>query len=179
MLVLYRNCSRTLLGNAACHDGLAAVSERIYLTYTPGEQLCLCVQQRQQASQEEMNSKMEALKTELGYWESYLGSNTYIAGSEFTLAGEPCLQILSSMSCGICKGMVSTDCSPYYASATFYEPNLVFNCDQSAAQSKAELLATYSFPSCVYGQHLLKPPSKELIPRAPQNSVSCRRRCWA
>ena len=38
-----------------------------------------------------MEKKVEALKTELGYWESYLASNTYIAGSEFTLAGEPCL----------------------------------------------------------------------------------------
>lgn len=36
-----------------------------------------------------MNSKVELLKTELGYWETYLGSNAYVAGSEFTLAGEP------------------------------------------------------------------------------------------
>ena len=55
--------------------------------------MTLLHEQRQQASQEEMNTKVEALKTELGYWESYLSSNAYIAGSEFTLAGKvvrPC-----------------------------------------------------------------------------------------
>ena len=43
--------------------------------------------QRNNASQEELDSKISELKKELGYWESYLGSNKYIAGSQFSLAG--------------------------------------------------------------------------------------------
>lgn len=43
--------------------------------------------QRNNASQEELDSKVSDLKKELGYWESYLGSNKYIAGSQFSLAG--------------------------------------------------------------------------------------------
>ena len=47
----------------------------------------LAVVQRQQASDEELASKTEDLKKELGYWESYLGSSPYVAGSQFSLAG--------------------------------------------------------------------------------------------
>lgn len=36
--------------------------------------------------QEELDSKVKELKKELGYWESYLGSNKYIAGTEYSLA---------------------------------------------------------------------------------------------
>lgn len=50
------------------------------------DNLCVLVQ-RQKASQEDMNTKVDALKTELGYWEDYLSSNVYIAGPDFTLAG--------------------------------------------------------------------------------------------
>lgn len=38
------------------------------------------------APQEEFDSKLANLKKELGYWESYLGSNEYVAGSQFSLA---------------------------------------------------------------------------------------------
>ncbi|DBA95388.1 TPA: hypothetical protein ACH3X3_013267 [Trebouxia sp. C0006] len=37
--------------------------------------------------QEELDSKVKELKKELGYWESYLGSNKYIAGAQYSLAG--------------------------------------------------------------------------------------------
>lgn len=37
---------------------------------------------------EEYDSKVANLKKELGYWESYLGSNEYMAGSQFSLAGD-------------------------------------------------------------------------------------------
>ena len=37
---------------------------------------------------EEYDSKVANLKKELGYWESYLGSNKYMAGSQFSLAGD-------------------------------------------------------------------------------------------
>ncbi|KAL0049126.1 hypothetical protein WJX82_007123 [Trebouxia sp. C0006] len=36
--------------------------------------------------QEELDSKVKELKKELGYWESYLGSNKYIAGAQYSLA---------------------------------------------------------------------------------------------
>ena len=43
--------------------------------------------QNKDSPQEEFESKMADLKKELGYWESYLGSNEYLAGSQFSLAG--------------------------------------------------------------------------------------------
>ena len=43
--------------------------------------------QNKNAPQEELDSKMADLKKELGYWESYLGSNEYLAGSQYSLAG--------------------------------------------------------------------------------------------
>ena len=48
----------------------------------------MSAEQRQQASKEEVQSKVEDLKKELNYWEEYLGSSPYIAGSDFTLAGK-------------------------------------------------------------------------------------------
>lgn len=42
--------------------------------------------QRQQASKEELESKIGDLKTELKFWESYLGSSSHLVGSDFTLA---------------------------------------------------------------------------------------------
>ena len=48
----------------------------------------LVFEQSKKESEEDMEPKIEALKKELGYWESYLSSTTYIAGPEFTLAGE-------------------------------------------------------------------------------------------
>lgn len=44
--------------------------------------------QNQDAPQEEFDSKLADLKKELGYWESYLGSNKYIAGPQYSLAGD-------------------------------------------------------------------------------------------
>jgi len=43
--------------------------------------------QNKNEPQEELDSKVKELKKELGYWESYLGSNKYIAGTEYSLAG--------------------------------------------------------------------------------------------
>ena len=53
--------------------------------------------QSKDAPQEDFDSKMADLKKELGYWESYLGTNEYLAGSEFSLAGEGlCCECLTS-----------------------------------------------------------------------------------
>jgi len=43
--------------------------------------------QNKNEPQEELDSKIKELKKELGYWESYLGSNKYIAGTQYSLAG--------------------------------------------------------------------------------------------
>ena len=51
-------------------------------------QVCISVTQNKDAPQEEFDSKLADLKKELGYWESYLGANEYLAGSQFSLAGE-------------------------------------------------------------------------------------------
>ena len=40
------------------------------------------------APRDEYDSKVADLKKELGYWESFLGSKDYMAGSQFSLAGD-------------------------------------------------------------------------------------------
>ncbi|KAA6426158.1 MAG: hypothetical protein FRX49_04010 [Trebouxia sp. A1-2] len=42
--------------------------------------------QNKNEPQEELDNKVKELKKELGYWESYLGSNKYIAGMQYSLA---------------------------------------------------------------------------------------------
>ena len=58
-------------------------------------QVCFSMMQNKDAPQEEFDSKLADLKKELGYWESYLGSNKYLAGSQFSLAGEGILCVPS------------------------------------------------------------------------------------
>ena len=58
--------------------------------------------QNKDAPKEEFDGKLADLKKELGYWESYLGSNKYIAGSQYSLAGGALLQdVQCSMMTGV------------------------------------------------------------------------------
>lgn len=68
-------------------EGSSKVLQRLHESPNAAQALrAVFIAKRNNASQEELDSKVSDLKKELGYWESYLGSNKYIAGSQFSLA---------------------------------------------------------------------------------------------
>lgn len=70
-----------------CCDLSLCIASAIPRSCGPNLAKPICLQNKK-APQEEFDSKLADLKKELGYWESYLGSNEYVAGSQFSLAGD-------------------------------------------------------------------------------------------
>ena len=94
--------------------------------------------QNKNEPQEELDSKVKELKKELGYWESYLGSNKYIAGTEYSLAGatNPQCQHFALLSPCFCVSGWCTheaSCLTDYGTTRYMQTQNPFHCQPAAA----------------------------------------------